>query len=75
MTGLAGSDPEYDTQRVTTSRYDPAELEAHSLTEEEAEEIREAMEEVDRGESRPLEDVRTELLAEIEAVARVRRAG
>jgi hypothetical protein len=55
--------------------YDPDELSKHDLTEEEAEDLRQGLEEADRGEGIPLAQVRAELLTELEAIARVRRTG
>jgi hypothetical protein len=60
------------TRRPT---YDPDELAKYDLTEEEAEDLRQGLEEADRGEGVPLAQVRAELLAELEAIARVRRTG
>lgn len=45
----------------------------HELTPEEIEGIRLAMEEADRGEGIPLEQVHEQLMAELEALERVRR--
>ena len=47
----------------TPPTYDPAELAAEGLTEEEAEGIRVALEQIDRGETVSSEDLRAELTA------------
>jgi predicted transcriptional regulator len=49
--------------------------EHHELTPEEAAGIRLAMEEADKGELLDHEQIRNELLTELEALAQVRRAG
>jgi hypothetical protein len=56
-------------------QYDPEELSRHDLTEEEAEDLRQGLLEVDRGETVPLAQVRAQMLAMLEARARDRRAG
>lgn len=57
--------------------YDPAELAKYDMTEEEAEAVREGLEELDRGESIPLARAFDELHAELEALLEVqqRRTG
>jgi hypothetical protein len=57
---------------MTPPRYDPTELEAMGLTEEEAEDIRQGMEEVDRGETVPLKESFDQIIAELEELTRVR---
>jgi hypothetical protein len=60
--------------------YDPAELAKYDLTEDEAEDLRQGLLEIDRGETVPLAEAHAEIMAELEDELRLqeereRRAG
>ncbi|MBI5513416.1 MAG: hypothetical protein HY909_06575 [Deltaproteobacteria bacterium] len=59
----------------TPTPFDPEELAEEGLTEAEAEGLRRAQEALDRGEGVPGDKAFAEILAELQALSRVRRAG
>ncbi|MEI8255157.1 MAG: hypothetical protein WCJ30_05735 [Deltaproteobacteria bacterium] len=57
------------------AKYDPAELEAAGLSEAEAADIQAGFDEADRGEVIDGADALAQILAELDALSRVRRSG
>jgi hypothetical protein len=59
----------------TPPRYDPEELAREGLSESDAEQLQRATEALDRGEGIPGDKAFADILRELEALSRVRRAG
>jgi len=56
---------------IDRPKYDPADLSKYDLTEEEAEDIRQGMLEIDRGETISLDQLSAEISAELQAELRL----
>lgn len=78
MIGRSGKSHRQGYHEETMSpkpKFDPAELEAAGLSEEEALDIRAGIDEVDRNEVIEGADALAQTLAELEALSRARRTG
>ncbi len=60
---------------ASTTKIDPAELEAAGLSADEAQDIGEGLDEIDRGEVGEGAEALAQTLAELDALSRARRAG
>jgi hypothetical protein len=56
-------------------KYDPEDLARYEMTEDEAEEIREGLASIDRGETASMDEVWADAMAAIDAVSKRRRTG